>query len=550
MTYDNLMTCGNIFIIKLLIFQFIKLTYLSVTLGDFNLRARRQLLLTNRLITTIYDLFITMSMLIPVVSERRAVTSKLALPLLVSCTVFLFAACGHSEKSAATVAISAASAPTTVPAATPAELAAKGAQNRLSAPAQPLSAVAELGKKIFYDASLSASGKLSCASCHSPDNAYAPANNLAVQLGGTGMQQQGGRAVPSLKYHEHTPPFSIGPDLKPEADDIEAERQALAANAAVRAPLAIHAKADLAQAAGAPAVVQENVPQGGFDWDGRAQNLTDQAGGPLMAANEMANKDTHSLLDKFKKSPYANDFLQLFGPSVFSSPNIVLGEAYFALARFQTEDRSFHPYDSKYDYYLAQKVALSAQEERGLTLFKDPKKGNCASCHLEKPSRDGVLAPAFTDYQFEALGAPRNKDIVANRNPHYADLGMCGPLRQDAAKMQNYCGFFKTPSLRNTATRQVFFHNGVFKSLDEVMHFYVERETQPEKWYPSAHGKVEKYNDIPASKRSSVDVTDAPFNSKLGDQAALSDEEIKDVIAFLKTLTDGYKLNATVSAKK
>ena len=450
--------------------------------------------------------------------------------LSLSLTIFALSACSKSQ-------------PVSVPAVVAVsitELNARGAQQRLAAPVKPLSAVAQLGQKIFFDANLSGSGKLSCASCHDPKNAFAPTNNLAVQLGGTGVAQQGGRAVPSLKYHELNPPFSIGPDLKPEADDLQAERDSAANKDSVHAPLAIQAKSALAQT-GTTTGVQENVPQGGFDWDGRAQNLTDQAGGPLMAANEMANKDAATLVAKLKSAVYAKDFEQLFGPGVFTTPNIALGEAYFALARFQLEEHSFHPYDSKYDYYLAQKVSLSEQEQRGLTLFKDPKKGNCASCHLEKPSNNGLQAPAFTDYQFEALAAPRNPAISANRNPHYFDQGLCGPLRQDAAKMQNYCGFFKTPSLRNTATRKVFFHNGVFNSLDQVLHFYVERETQPEKWYPSVHGKVAKYNDLPISKQANVDITDAPFDRKPGDQPALTDADIADVIAFLKTLTDGYK---------
>lgn len=417
-------------------------------------------------------------------------------------------------------------------AAAPAPVPAPNMQVLPSTPPAPLSAMAQLGKKIFFDASLSASGKLSCASCHNPDNAHAPANDLAVQLGGLAMQQQGGRAVPSLRYHEHAPAFSIGPDTKADEDDkstVQAAAQPGAAGPAV-------AKATV-RATGAT----ELVPQGGFDWDGRALNLTDQAGGPLLAANEMANTSADALLSKLKAAPYAADMQLLFGPAVFTSPNLALGEAYFALALYQREDRSFHPYDSKYDAYLAHKVMLSEQEMRGLSLFKDPKKGNCATCHSEKPSRDGRLPPTFTDYQFEALAAPRNPTILANRDAAYFDLGMCGPWRKDAAKQLNYCGYFKTPSLRNVATRKVFFHNGVFHSLDEVLHFYVERETRPEKWY--AHGKdgkPVKYDDLPVGNRANVDVTDAPFDRKVGDTPALSDEEIKDVIAFLMTLNDGY----------
>jgi cytochrome c peroxidase len=466
---------------------------------------------------------------------RKAISVNRAV-LTVTLLTSMLAACHREDaKQAAPSASTAAAVPAPVASAlSPVE---QGALARLEAPEKPLTAAAELGKKIFYDKSLSASGKLSCSTCHNPDNAYAPANNLAVQLGGLKMQEQGGRAVPSLRYHEHAPAFSIGPDTKPDEDDKVAAKAAADAKANPTPASERAAKASMAPAAAS----QEVVPQGGFDWDGRALNFTDQAGGPLLAPNEMANKDTQTLLAKLKAAPYAKDMVTLFGPGVFTSPNLALGEAYYALAIYQREDRSFHPYDSKYDYYLAGKVQLSEQEKRGLDLFKDPKKGNCATCHIEKPSRDGILPPAFTDYQFEALAVPRNKDIAANSDPKYFDLGMCGPWRKDVAKQTNYCGYFKTPSLRNAATRQVFFHNGVFHTLEDVVHFYIERETNPEKWY--AHGKdgeIKKYDDLPADYQANVDKTDAPFDAKPDSKPVLNDDEVKDIVAFIKTLNDGY----------
>src|ERR1700761_9640631 len=83
-------------------------------------------------------------------------------------------------------------------------------------PAQPLSSMAKLGKDIFFDTSLSSSGTLSCASCHSPDHAYGPPNDGPVMLGGPDGARQGARAVPSLSYLERQPIFSIGPD---QSDD-------------------------------------------------------------------------------------------------------------------------------------------------------------------------------------------------------------------------------------------------------------------------------------------------------------------------------------------
>src|ERR1700728_2772592 len=177
-----------------------------------------------------------------------------------------------------------------------------------------------------------------------------------------------------------------------------------------------------------------------------------------------------------------------------------------------------------------------------MQLFYDPKKGNCSACHLAKPSKDGRLAPLFTDFQFEALSAPRNPQINANRDPSFFDQGLCGPIRKDTIGQAQYCGLFKTPSLRNAATRRVFFHNGVFRSLQDVVRFYVERETRPEKWYPRmAGGSIDMYDDIPPENRVNVDLLDAPFDRKRGQEPALTETEIEDVVAFLQTLTDGYQ---------
>jgi cytochrome c peroxidase len=399
-----------------------------------------------------------------------------------------------------------------------------------------LSALAQLGHKIFFDRSLSGLGQLACASCHDPANAYAPANDLAVQLGGVDGKKAGVRAVPSLTYHEHTPLFRIGPDPTMPDDDVQPPPPAAPAG---ELKIAAVAKADSSNPAGVAA--EANVPRGGLDWDGRAVTIQAQALGPLLDPNEMNNHSVEEVIDHLKHASYAEEMKQLFGPMIFEQPTLALDEALFAIVRYQLEERSFHRYDSKYDAYLAGQAKLSQAEERGLKLFEDPKKGNCASCHLDKPARNGTLPPAFTDYEFEALGAPRNEDIPANQDSNHYDLGLCGPLRNDYANTGPYCGLFKTPSLRNVATRKVFFHNGVFHSLDEVMHFYVERETNPGKWYPKLeNGEIDRYNDLPSQYKQNVDVVDAPFDRKEGDEPALNDAEIADVIAFLKTLTDGY----------
>jgi cytochrome c peroxidase len=408
----------------------------------------------------------------------------------------------------------------------------QAAAARLDAPAVPLSTMARVGQKIFYDLSLSGSGKMSCATCHDPSNGYAPANSLAVQFGGSTLRVQGVRAVPSLTYLERTPRFMVHLDTAFDPDEgrpLKARR--LAANA-----LAKPGTMDDLNALQAEQV----VPEGGMDWDGRAVVLAEQAGGPLLDEREMANKDGAELLTKLKAASYADELVAVFGPEMFRSPSRGLANVYLALARFQMEDRNFHAYNSKFDYYLAGRAQLTPQEMRGLKLFDDPNKGNCAACHLDKPTKNR-FAPVFTDYEFEALGVPRNRRLSVNRDAAFFDEGLCGPLRKDATK-DSYCGLFKTPTLRNVATRRVFFHNGEIHSLEDAVRFYVERDTRPEKWYPHrADGKVVMYDDLPAADRRNVDVTDAPFNRHRGGKPSLSEEEIKDIVAFLNTLTDDYQ---------
>jgi cytochrome c peroxidase len=397
--------------------------------------------------------------------------------------------------------------------------------------AAPLSAVAMLGKQLFFDPSLSASGKQSCASCHSPQHAYGPPNDLSVQTGGPHMDQAGYRPPPSLTYLYRQAAFSIGPDLADSDAPVSLNDAAAAAQGVQRAT----------KNAGAAPAAPALVPQGGLFWDGRANTLQDQAMGPMLNPVEMANRSLDEVAAKLEHSRYAPTLRQLFGDNLFADHSLAVAEAMFAISRYQFEDASFHAFTSKYDYWLQGKARLTHAELRGLKLFNDPDKANCAACHLSQPTKDGQ-PPLFTDTQYEALGVPRNRALPVNRNPKFYDLGVCGPFRSDLSTQTQYCAMFLTPTLRNAATRHVFFHNGVYHDLKQVVDFYNLRSTQPEKIYPhDASGHVQLYDDIPAQYRANVDVTDAPFDRKRGAQPALTDQDVQDVIAFLKTLDDGYR---------
>jgi cytochrome c peroxidase len=353
-----------------------------------------------------------------------------------------------------------------------------------------------LGEKIFADPSLSASGAMACATCHDPGHAHAQSNALPVQLGGANLDVPGFRAVPSLQYISLTPPFGFEGD---------------------------------------------GTPTGGFDRDGRANDLLVQALRPLFAAHEMANATPADLVARLARTPYAAEFRQVFGQDIFDDEQATALAVTFALAQYQKLDPEFRPFNSKYDYFLAGKLRLEPAELRGLALFNRADKGNCAACH---PSGRGPdqSPPMFTDFTYDNLGVPRNAAIPANLDPAYVDMGLCGPERSDIADRQELCGAFKVPTLRNVATRKVFFHNGRFQSLRDALRFYVRRDTNPEEFYPTAaDGTVYKFDDLPPALRGNVNTEEVPYARKPGEAPRLSETELDDLEAFLNTLTDGYQ---------
>ena len=363
-----------------------------------------------------------------------------------------------------------------------------------------------LGRALFFDPSLSQSGRLACSSCHDPAHGFGPANDRAVQLGGGDMQQPGMRAVPSLKYLQVVPPFTEHfHDSEDEADESI-----------------------------------DNGPTGGLTWDGRVDRGADQAKIPLLSDLEMGNRDEADVARRVLAAGYGKDIAAIAGFRAVADLATVYKTALKALEVYQQDHATFYPYSSKYDAVLAGKAQLTAAEARGLELFNAPDKGNCASCHISRRGNDGT-PPQFTDYGLIALGVPRNRDIPANTDPAYFDLGLCGPLRTDFLKREDYCGLFRTPTLRNVALRHTFFHNSAVHSLRDAVRFYVERETKPENWYPrNADDSIDKYDDLPDRPKANVNL-DPPFDRKAGDAPALTAADIDDVVAFLGTLTDGYE---------
>jgi len=358
-----------------------------------------------------------------------------------------------------------------------------------------LSPMAALGEKIFSDVSLSASGRQSCGTCHDPQHGHAPDNALPAQLVGPLMDLQGSRSTPGIGYLSFNTSFHFD---------------------------------------------AEGTPTGGFFWDGRAASFAAQAAEPFLNPVEMANGSRAEVIVRLERAAYAEEFKQLFGSDIFTRVDDAYERMTLAIQQYEKEDVDFRPFTSKYDEFLRGRVALGDQELRGLALFNSPTKGNCAACHPSGKGADGSF-PLFTDFTYDTLGVPRNPELAQNADPDFFDLGLCARPAGDMAARTDLCGAFKVPSLRNVAVRKVFFHNGRFKTLKDTLSFYVQRDTDPQKWYPvGPDGKVKKFDDLPPQYHANVNTTEVPYNRQLGDAPALSDAEIDDVVAFLNTLTDGY----------
>jgi cytochrome c peroxidase len=373
-------------------------------------------------------------------------------------------------------------------------------------------ALTAIGRELFFDPRLSGSGSLACASCHDPQHAFASPNARAVQRGGADRGQPGVRAAPSLMYEQNMPPFTEHFFDSDENDGVD------------------------------------QGPAGGTLWDGRAQSAHEQARVPLLSEFEMANTSTDDVVAKVERAPYAAQFRRAFGESVFDDRGRAFKAVLLALETFEQSPADFYPYSSKYDAFLRGTASLSGAERRGLAAFNDRARGNCARCH-PSAMREGAF-PQFTDFGFAALGVPRNAAIPANADPRYYDLGLCGPLRKDLAGRADYCGLFRTPTLRNVARKRVFMHNGVFHRLEDVVRFYAGRDTAPGKWYPrGADGAALKFDDLPAKYRGNVD-REPPFGGEPGEMPGLSDADVRDLVAFLNALSDGYEAGVTAPRRR
>ncbi|NJD11983.1 MAG: cytochrome C [Gemmatimonadetes bacterium] len=334
-----------------------------------------------------------------------------------------------------------------------------------------------LGRLLFFDKNLSLNNNQSCATCHDP------------KWGFTGPD-------PMINAHGAVYEGSIAGafgDRKPPSS---------------------------AYAGESPILYFDGTGWvGGSFWDGRATGwtlgdpLAEQAKGPFLNPMEQALPDMATLVALVAASTYADTFDAVCPDSDTPERYNCIGRAIAAYER-SAESSAF---SSKFDASLKGKARLTGQEQLGYNLFLN--KAKCALCHP---------APLFTDYTYDNLGMPSNPENPAYvADPSFRDPGLGGFLRAAGYSEDVWgieLGKFKVPTLRNVDRRlskssiKAYGHNGYFKSLKEIVHFYNTRDVGS--W------------PIPETLANMND-------TELGNLGLTVAEE-SAIVAFLKTLSDGY----------
>ncbi|MCB0302377.1 MAG: T9SS type A sorting domain-containing protein [Calditrichaeota bacterium] len=386
-----------------------------------------------------------------------------------------------------------------------------------------LSPKAELGKKIFFD-EIASPDVMACATCHAPQVGFtgpiASINEAGAVVPGAISERTGNRKPPSASYVTVGPLFDYDPD--------------------------------------------EGLFFGGTFWDGRATGwklgnpAADQALGPFLNPVEHNNADPAAVLEQIASSQYANLWEIVWGePLKHNTPGEIelnYNRVGWAIAEYEASVE-VNPYSSKFDHVMAGQATFTAQEQEGWDLFQDEEKANCIACHMP---------PDFTDFTYDNLGIPPNPEnpfygmdqvLLDDGSPinllgaSWIDYGLADfltnlatsddwrdlPYTTDQLKSMTSAeimalvdenkGKHKVSTLRNVDMRpdngftKAYGHNGYFKSLEEITHFYNTRDVEP--W--PAPEVPETIND-----------------SELGDLGLTLEEEAA-IVAFMKTLTDGYQ---------
>ena len=408
---------------------------------------------------------------------------------------------------------------------------------------QILSIKEQLGKSIFFDKQLSLKRNQSCASCHDPATGWtgpdSAVNAREAVYQGSVTGRSGNRKPPSAAY------AATHPKLHLFLDEEEAEQLFV----------------------------------GGNFWDGRATGeklgnpAADQAQAPFVNPVEQALPDMLCVVYRVcsPTTPYPVSFEEVWGsdaceiswPENFdkmcaqdegltplpdkemAKANKIFDQIALSIAAFEAS-AEVNLFSSKFDNYMKGLVTLTAIEQTGLDLFKN--KGKCADCHVLDPG-PGNTPPLFTDFTYDNLGIPKNLEnpfytMPSDDNPQgrrWVDNGLGGFLQTRHDLREHWLdniGKHKVPTLRNIDKRphpdfvKAYGHNGYFKDLKQIIHFYNTRDILGVCW--GTDGEIEGETCWPPPE-----ITLNVNSDELGD-LKLTDSEENAIVAFLKTLTDGH----------
>jgi cytochrome c peroxidase len=427
-----------------------------------------------------------------------------------------------------------------------------------------------LGKLIFFDRQLSVNRNEACAFCHMPQTGFTGAiqafNITTVAYPGSVRYRFSQRKPQSAAYAVYSPVFHYDAGVQNFYGgnfwDMRAtgwRTGSVAAEQAERPPInpVEMGSSDTAcvvhRLAGSPyRKLFEAVwgPQAfAITWPANIDRICSVPGGPLQQLN------ANSL------EPNENPKVLRLGAVDRGRSHATFDQMAYAIAAYEGSSE-VSPFSSKFDAFLAGNVKLTAQEQRGYDLFRG--KANCNSCHLDgngtgsnQRTKAADVRPLFTDETSSNLGVPKNPDLAfygENRPDRYGyvvnsagrkfvDTGvggfLQGPNNPNAAWTKlapKYVGAVKVPTVRNVDMRpnpafvKAYMHNGYFKNLKDVVHFYNTRDTLPR---CSAGARGVNVSCWPAPEVS------ANMDMTIGKLGLTADEE-DDIVAFMKTLTDGY----------
>jgi cytochrome c peroxidase len=399
---------------------------------------------------------------------------------------------------------------------------------------QSLTSKEQLGKSIFFDTNLSMNSNQACAACHSP------ATGFTGPLSSTNAHGAVYEGSIAGRFGNRKPPSAAYATLSPILHYIMDHREALFL--------------------------------GGNFWDGRATGETlgnpaaDQAIGPFLNPLEQALPDNACVVYRVCMASYPVSFESVWGAGtcqitwpaeinttcateggvVSLSPedrarvNADYGAIGLSAAAYEASPE-VNQFTSKFDYYLKGMADLTKEEKKGLAMFSG--KGKCTNCHV---IGKGAMArpPLLTDFTFDNLGVPKNpENPFYVLNPAFIDQGLGGFLgtRADYQMFaEDNLGKQKVPTLRNVDKRpspgfvKTYAHNGYFKSLEGIVHFYNTRDVKP-----VCPGPFTEAQALAADCWPPPEVPENVNHEELGNLHLTPDQEAA-IVAFLKTLSDGY----------